>query len=465
VSRAVTGQDPWNKYPKEAGRCFLVGKDGKHVSQVMWRKLSRAGAFWIIRDPATGLWRAFRPLDPWDQQNKDKAKPAPPLIPRRFIRSIAWENKKEGLPSVVTFHNGWELNCYSSLGKPPHGSDIDICWMDEEIVDPEWYPEMSARLLDRGGVLIWGATPQAGTEQLFALHERAQEEYGKDKPAVTEHVMLLRDNPHVSEENKREFAAKLSEQDYEVRVEGNFALLSFKVFPEFDLTSHATPWFEIPTEWTHYAVVDPGRQVCAVLFAAVPPSGEHVYIYDELYLRNCDAELFGQEMSHKAAGKRFHAFVIDHQGGRMHEAGAGLTVEVQYSTALKKYKVSSHATGYHFAWGSADVKAGLEACRGLLRRAKDGKPKLLLLMDKCPNFFWEIKHYRFKRIKGQVTDEPEQRGRVHLMACLRYLACHPPRYVKPPAGKGREQGAIAAFRAKQKRARERDGPKPVRLGL
>jgi len=467
VARAVTGQDPWNKYPKENGRWFCVAKDGKEVAQVMWRKLARAGAFRIIRDPVTNQWRAFRPLNQWDQENIDKSKPAPPLIPRRFIKSIAWENKKENQPSTVLLHNGWELNFFSSLGKPPHGSDIDGAWFDEEIVDPDWYPEISARLLDRRGKFIWGATPQAGTEQLFGLHERAQEEHGKEQPAVAEFVMRLRDNPHVSEEAKRDFAAKLSEQEYEVRFEGEFALLSYKVFPEFDKFTYTSSWFDVPVDWTHYAVVDPGRQVCAVLFAAVPPPdrSDHVYLYDELYLRNCDAELFGQEMMHKTRGKRFHAFVIDHQGGRMHEAGGGLTVETQYSAALKKYKVQSTATGYNFAWGNSDVHSGLEACRALLRKTRDEKPRLLVLSDKCPNFIWEMEHYRFKRVKQQVTEDPENRGRVHLMACLRYLASYPPKYVKPPTGKAHKSGAIAAFRAKQKRRKERDGGKPVRLGL
>src|SRR5579859_4814531 len=63
VARAVTGQDPFGKYPKSGGLCVCVGKDGAHCADPMWRKLARAGAFRIIRDLDTGLWRAYRAYD------------------------------------------------------------------------------------------------------------------------------------------------------------------------------------------------------------------------------------------------------------------------------------------------------------------------------------------------------------------------------------------------------------------
>ena len=61
VARAVTGTDPYGKYPLRDGRFYCIGRDGRHLGAVMWRKLGRAGAFQIIRDKDTGLWRAFRP--------------------------------------------------------------------------------------------------------------------------------------------------------------------------------------------------------------------------------------------------------------------------------------------------------------------------------------------------------------------------------------------------------------------
>src|SRR5687768_12996223 len=61
VARAVTAQDPYAKYPVANGRAYIVGKDSKHVAEVFYKKLFRAGAFKIIRDQQTGMWRSVRP--------------------------------------------------------------------------------------------------------------------------------------------------------------------------------------------------------------------------------------------------------------------------------------------------------------------------------------------------------------------------------------------------------------------
>lgn len=471
VARAVTGQDPHDKYPKRDGRCFAVGKDGRHCAQVMWRKLSRAGAFKIIRDQYTREWRAYRPWDPCDRARIQETKPAPPLIPPRLIKKVAWDKKVEDQPSLIILHNGWEIAFFSSLGKPPNGNDIDLGWFDEEIVDPDWYPEVSARLLDRRGRFIWSATPQAGTEQLYNLHEEAERlaEAGAANPRVTEHVILLENNPYIDDDQKKELSDKLSEEDRAVRVGGEFVFLSFKVYPEFTPSAFICDWFDIPKEWTRYVSVDPGRQVCAVAFLAVPPPddpehGKHVYLYDELYIQNCDAEQFGQAMAKKCGEQDIFEFLIDHQGAQVHDTGSGRSVEEQYSAALARNKVASIVGGTNFTWGIADVEAGVEAFRAWLRDAGDGTRKLRVLRNTCPNFLHEVKYYRYKRVNGVITDKPEARGRVHQMANCRYLAMRNPRWVKPRPKKGAVGGALGALRAKQKKQKAAAGSQSIRLG-
>jgi hypothetical protein len=458
LARAVTGLDKFS--PQRDGRAFLVGKDGKHVAQVLYRKLFRAGSFKIIRDKMTKKWRSFRPWSASDMDRINQAKLAPPLIPPRMVREIAWENKKESWPSIVRLVNGWELNFFSSLGKPPQGSDVDRVWFDEEIIDPDWYPEMSARLVDRRGRLVWSATPQSGTEQLYHLHERAatEKENSVAKPSVEEFIVLLEDNKYISTEDKRAFAAKLSEDERAVRVGGEFAILSFKVFPEYQANRHLmeVPYFEIPRNWTRYLSIDPGRQICAVLFAAVPPVelGDFIYLYDELYIPNCDAELFGQEMRHKCAGQEFEAFLIDHQGARVSDTGGGRSIEDQYSEALRKRKIACNATGCQFIWGAPEPKPGVEEVRQWLRTRTDGTTKVRYFRDRIKNLIEEIKLYRYKRQRTAhgviVLDDPEARGRVHQMANLRYLAMFRPRWIAPKSGRGRASGAILAFRQKKK---------------
>lgn len=203
VARACLGLD--SKFPKEDGRFFCVGKDLDHIGQVMWRKLGRADAFRLIRDEQTKEWRAFRPWQAYDKAYKEKTKPAPPLIPPRMIKDIAWEKKSESQPSLVTLHNGWEISFYSSLGKPPQGMHLDGVWLDEEVRDEDWIPEMQARIVDRRGRIIWSATPQIGTDQLFELHERAERAILGNVPhaLVEEFTVLLEDNPHIEDQAKK----------------------------------------------------------------------------------------------------------------------------------------------------------------------------------------------------------------------------------------------------------------------
>lgn len=438
IARAVTGQDPFRKYPLEGGRVFAVGKNERHLGDVMYRKLFRPQAFHVIKDDRTGLWRVFRPNDPEDAAREHERKPAPPLITRRYVGDIAWLNKKANQPQIIKLTTGWEINFFSSLGKPPQGSDVDIVWFDEEIVDPDWLPEMQARILDRGGRIIWSATPQAGTEHLFDLHERAEEELAlpPHERAVEEFVVLIKDNDFMAESAKREFerdARRLGDDNYRVRVGGEFAIDSHKVYPEYH-DHHLCDSFDIPRHWTIYAFVDPGRQVCAVLFVAVPPVNEDPYRYafDEVYLRNADARKFGQAVAEKVRGfgRPIQAAWIDRHESRKKETGSGLTIEEQYARALKRAGVEFIETGHEFYGAPDDLKARILATHSWLNEDDSGITRLKVFR-RCANLDREMRRYRYKiDSDGNVTDEPVKK-RDHTCDCLGYAALVDPPYRKP----------------------------------
>jgi hypothetical protein len=463
VARALTGQDPFNKYPVKDGRWICVGQRDKEVAEVLYRKLFRAGAFKMILDEDTGLWRAYRPWQ--DHARVKQAKPAPPLIPQRFIKEISWSDKKASVPSKITLVTGWELYFFSSKGKPPQGWDVDGAWFDEEITDGDWYPEVAARLVDReNSKFIWSACPQAATEHLYSLHERAELELHKEKPAVQEFYITLDDNPHQTAEQKNLFLSKLmSEEERRVRYRGEYLKTGYTVYPEYDDYVHGVPYFTVPANWCRFMVVDPGRQVCAALFAALPPpddGGDRVYLYDELYIERCSAAMFGQKAGEKCRGQAFHTFLIDSHAGRITEMGSGKNIQRQYAEALKDNRVSCTRTGSDFMWGSDDLEGGIEAARNWLRIGGAGYPKLAVMYDRMANFRIEVKRYHYMRTaKGILSDQPAK-GFSHLMDCLRYLAMYNPRYVRPPAVKKPKSEAVKAMEAKRKKA----GQSSVRLG-
>lgn len=467
VARALLGCDPYGKYPVRDGVCYGVGKDLKHIGEVMYRKLFRAGALQIIRDEVTGQWRAYRPWK--DAERKAYCKPAPPLIPPRMVAEIAWENKKEHVPSVVRLVNGWELHFYSSLGHPPKGSAIDLAWFDEEIIDPQWYPEMAARIVDRRGRFIWSFTPEVGTEQAYELHERAEKERieleEKDR-SIMEFESLLADNRHLDEDQKRALAQDLDEEQLRIKVGGEYAITGYRVYPTYNRAVHGYEVCEVPPNWTRYAYVDPGHRVCAVLFCAVPPPGVGRFklLFDELYLREATAATFAEAMKQKTIGPKFQAFVIDARMALQTEMGIGKTVLQQYQEALAAARVASIATGSGFLFASDDIEAGILAVQGMLRIRADGTTTLRVMGEKLPAFEGEIRRYHRKRVNGKVQNAPDQRKDNHLMDNLRYLALHDPPYVEPPPPPRRESAILKEYRAKLARREKASGGNFVHLG-
>ncbi len=462
LGMAVTGQHPYIKFPK-AGRAYVVAKDGRAIGETLYPKLFKAGAFKIIRDAETGKWRSYRPWTAEDKAREAEAKPAPPIIPPRLVSSVAWENKKENVPRKVMLSNGWEISFFTSGGKPPQGMDVDVVWFDEEITDPAWLPEMLARLLDRKGRFVWSATPQAGTDQFLMLSERAEEEKGKVFPQVAEFKFRTADNIHFSEDDRNTLAADLTEEEIAVRLEGEFAALGFLMYPEFSMTIHgvslsAFPNNCIPDNWARYACIDPGNQVCAVMFAAVPPPsfGDYVYFYDELYIRNADVSKFGAGMAEKCSSQNMEAFIIDDHGSRRSEM-IGKTIRQQFSDELRRRGVSSNRTKHGFIAGSDDIQGRNMAFRGWLRPRADGTTKLRVVRGKLPNFEHEIKYYRRKRIKGVVQDEPDARNN-HQMDNCGYLAhCKSLRYARPKPAPKRVPPALAYLKRKKENRRARNG--------
>ena len=468
VARAVCGCDPFDKYPKKDGICYAVGKDAKHLGAVMWRKLGRAGAFQIIRDRDTGLWRAFRPWESRDAARSFEAKPAPPLIPPRMISRISWDKKAESIPSVVKLVTGWEIHFLTSKGDPSQGTAINLAWFDEELENEEWYAETAARLVDKRGLFMWSVTPQVGTQSLYDLHERALRQKICEHPSIAEFSIYLSDNRHLTEQQKRDFADKfVNDETVRVRIGGEWAIHSRKVFPEYTELKHEIAPFSIPDSWTRYVAVDPGRQICAALFLAVPPPGDgkhtgRCYLYDEIYIADADADQFGNEMRKKCSGQLIRAFLIDGHMGRQTEMGIGLTVEEQYSQALRRYGVRSQDTGSGFIWGSDNVDARLLAVRDWLRMGEQGTPRLQIFST-LENFRAEIKRYQKRQVAGRLTDKPDPKTPGHLMDCLGYLVMYNPRYYDPPPVK-RENYVMRALREKEERKALKEGRTSIRLG-
>ena len=459
-ARAVLGCDPYDKYPRRDGRIYVVGKSLTHIADTIYPKLFQPGAFKIIRDELTEQWRTYRPWVAEDKARAKEAIPAPPLIPEREIAAIGWDSKQRKEIVSVTFRSGWEARFFSASGQHPQGQAVHIVWFDEEVqpskTDGPWFPEMSARLIDHGGCLIWSAAPQKGYDELLDLYEKGEKQvsdYKLDparypKPEIEVFHARQEDNTHLPAENRVRFLQNLSAEDALIRSSGEFNIAPRMVYPEFGLASHGIPLDVVPSSWTRYAYIDPGHSVCAVLFVACPPDDEApgklpmAVAYDEIYIQQANAILFAQAMKRRCENDKFECFVIDMHGAKPRDAGTGVSVYEQYEDALRELGCFSRVSGYGFVGGSDDRKGGVTrghlwlAPRKGSGDAYDQPPRFRIrtnadrTMSTVPNFVSEMRRFKKKIISNVVTDETHDRGPTHLCQCFRYCVMHGPEYVQ-----------------------------------
>jgi hypothetical protein len=462
-ARAVTGQDPHNKYPDRDGILVIIGKDWKHIGMVVYPMLFRAGAFKIIRDSQTAEWRAYNPAT--DSDRKKEAKPAPPMIPPRFIKKTSWILKSAQYIQSCELTTGWMIYFFSSEGDPVQGFQANRCHFDEDVSSDAWLPEMQARLADRKGVLCWSAMPHSRNDSLASLSERAEEAANRDGDDANIRVFRLRflDNPHIDEEEKNkniERWAALGTDVLRMRSEGEFVTDSILCYPSFHLGVHGynrsdLPQNAVPADWCRYATIDPGHAVTSVLFAAIPPDDSMLLIYDQLYIRHCNAMIFGEKFEEKARGQAFHAFIIDMHGARIRDIGSGRQPVEMYTEQLRNRKIRSEVTGSSFLAGCDDIQARMAAVQNYLHIRPSGLPRLRVLRHAVPDLEREMKRYKKKvqYVAGThvVTDQPNTRGEVHACQCLEYLCAYEPRYHPPKLKTEEEPWYVEWVRKRRKR--------------
>lgn len=462
----LTGKRTHPNLPKEGGRLYCVGKNETHLGEVMYRKMFRPGMFKVIRDLETGLLRAFRPWEEEDAKRVREVRFSAPLIPQRFIKSVSYRLKKDNVPRMVQLHNGWEVLFLTGEGVPAQGFDANGIWFDEEITNPDWFMEAMRGLIDRSGVFVWSATPQSATEQFLKLMDRADDDM---TGRIAKFVLPTTTNPHLSTAEIEEFAANLSDEEQQVRIQGEPAVQSFLMFPTFDmevlgLDREKLPGKAIPEDWCRYMYVDPGYGVTYCLFVAVPPKdhpiGDIWLAYDELYMPKCTADIFGERVANKIGSHRFQAYIIDAKHGQKTET-SGMTNQQQLSNALRQRRCASAETNYGFIPGFNDREAGWSLVRESMRVRPGNGPKLRILRGTCHNLERTMKRLRRHRRRTATgwdyQDDVSPGQDDHPCDALRYLCGHSPIWIKPEPQPPAKPWALLRYEEKLRKEKTEKG--------
>lgn len=462
VARAVLGLDPHDKYPKK-GICVLLGFGERHIGNIFHRYLFQSGAFHIFQDPSQGrIWVSCNRETP-------EAEPAPPLIPQKYVQEMSWETKSANIFSRVIIKNEatgseWEIIACNSKGDPNmlQGINVNLYAIDEDIANAGWYQEAIMRTNSVGGFIRWAAYPQASNDAMLHLIEECEDQEGEDNPTAVLFTASMWDNIYTSEQAKHEDIKALQvfgEDVVKRRVSGELDLSPRRVYAAFDKWKHSIASYDVkvaetlkslnyepPADWCRYATLDPGSNIFACLFWAVPPPqtfGDFAIIYDELYIHQSDAEKWGDKFQEKTKGCDWHDFIIDSHGARLREQAGGELPRVHYGRQLQKRKIRARVSGTSFTDGSDNISNREMAVREWLTlrvsedELIDGTPKLLCVMHKCPNLLREMMRFKKKtrNIGGEVIvlDDADRTGTRHdAVDCAEYGAAHGLEYVRPP---------------------------------
>lgn len=443
LARAVTGLDPYNKYPKTGGIAAVIGVNHGFIGRVTYPALFKAGYMKMIRDEKTGAWRTWKPWLPGDMEREKEKKPAPPLIPPRYIKqdSWAWILQRAGQFIRVEMQTEWTLYAFSSDGVPPAGFQADLILVDEDIQNEEWIHELLPRLMVRNGRFIWTTMPYAKNDVLQTMLDDAEAQEILEVADRTSQVFRLSslENRYVPEAYRTATLKDLElfgEDVVRQRIYGESAGRN-KMFPEFSGFVHGIEEAQLPenrSDWCRYMAVDPGYSIAAAMIVAIPPDGSMVLLEDEVYLTECTAAKLARAVKNKLVGKVLHKVFIDQQGSQGHTAGEGMSNLEHYRNAFRDEGVWGHCENKQFLFGLAEPRTRAEAIRRWIGTNQEGVPLFRFIRGRVPNFEREVRNYR-RKVKSHngaqiVTDDPVARNN-HLMDCWGYLASANLSYRRP----------------------------------
>ena len=483
LCRALTGTDPYDKYVRTSGVAMVVGLKEDNIA-MLWRKMRQPGAFKIIRDEHTNLWRAVRPdpndplhLDPYDLAYVEKWKDSPPLLPERLIpkSAIAWDAASKGIPRRVNVPGtGWRMEMRPSGSRPDQGDHYNVVLNDEEMDSGAWYSEQVRGLVglheppQHTPRMIWSATSQVANPAFAELREKAiagVNGYGR-------FVFLVDNNPYVSDEEKRAMYEAIPEHERATRYYGIPATSQRVIYGTYEpMGIHGCDPFELPPDWTRYAIVDPGTGTCATLLGAIDPEERHVWIYGGFTLHRAEHGEWARELKRREDGVRFEAIIMDSRAGEQRSFNAAASTAQQFAKAMREVDLFPRVTGPMggFIPGNPDVKARTMALRNCLALRPlgspfAGTPKLQVMKGRVPRLD--------KEIKGALSDlkDPEKRAKMDNQSCdslddLEYFVSYDPHYHEPESSvHDHEDEIVQRFEEKQRQRRERNHVSGVLIG-
>jgi len=178
-------------------------------------------------------------------------------------------------------------------------------WVKKMFIDPAPYGDAFwAKDHETGDLITWPATSKYAVENDLV-----------GKPMLKRRFIPanLFDNPYLADDGMYE-ANLLSMPEHLRRqlLEGDWDIAEGAAFPEFNRKIHVVEPFDIPDNWTKFRAADYGySSYTGILWMAVDPSDESIYVYRELYVSKVLAEDLADMVLEAEYGERMRYGVLD----------------------------------------------------------------------------------------------------------------------------------------------------------
>lgn len=449
-----TARMPWQK--GRPLKIWLVCIDARHIGDVIYPALFKAGMFKVAFDPETKQLRNYNPDK--DPALGVKPKMSPPFIPARYIESFSWNIKADNIFNRVTIKNPAtnavmaDIHAFTSMGDPPQGRAVDFIWVDEQLARQGYIDELKARLIDRDGQLAWTSWADEDNPELSKFLAMIDRETDAESGIAKKVELFLEDNKTLGKKAIADFRAGCAtEEEWLQRNKGIAPSEKIRMYPLFDKHIHTAliddPEDEDdlsrelkktdgipPDTWTKTLILDPGTQHPAVLVCAVPPPelGDYMVPYQEIYPGRADPMQLARIVKRQAGGQKFFRFLIDKRAGRQQTMGLSLGTRVvdAYQEAFEREGLTCVSTKHSFLFASDDVGGRQLVVQGWLHPGKSPYPRLRIVTHRCPNLCEQLRKVKKKVISRDPVDDRKARGAVDLVDALEYWAASNPKYLK-----------------------------------
>lgn len=174
------------------------------------------------------------------------------------------------------------------------------------------------------------------------------------------------------------------------------------VYDEFDQDVHVIESMPPGCEaWTKLRGIDFGyKNPFCRLCGALDHDGR-LYVYRERYVRERIVEEHADAINAADNGEHFRLTAADHDA---------------------EDRATLHAHGIHTIAAKKAIRRGIDAVKARLKKQPDGRPRLYVLKDACPNTIGEFLDYVWpKDVDGKSQKEVPLDDNNHAMDALRYM--------------------------------------------